>query len=177
MNPWDIPAFVMAFLIWVEAPPANLADASRREALRRQLMPESAVSLTNADVDRKTPRPVPTPPEPPAAAAVTPAAPATAKTTEDTQDESWWHDRLSAARAAFGRDSLLADSLQSRVNALASDWSARDDPGQRQQLFEQRVRVLAELTRMKDQLTVDQKMIDDIQEDARRKGVPAGWVR
>src|SRR6266496_2100964 len=49
-----------------------------------------------------------------------------------------------AARAALERDQLLLDALQSRINTLTADASARDDPAQRAQLYDQRTRVLTE---------------------------------
>lgn len=178
MNLWEIPAFVLSLMVWLQSPPATLAEAAQREAVRRQMMPKATRSLTNDDVERLPRRPLPTAPEAPeAAGSPTPAAVEAAKKPEEAHDEPWWRERLTSARAALERDGLLLESLQSRVNALTTEWSARDDPGQRQLLLQQRTRVLAELENMKEQLIADQKAIDEIQGDARRQGVPPGWVR
>lgn len=178
MSIWDVPAIIVSLLVWLQSPPVSLADAANREAVRRQLTPKSTRSLTNEDVERLPRRPLPTPPEL-SEPAVTPAAPVAPKAPEpeEVRDETWWRERMTAARQALERDQLLAESLQSRVNALTAEWSARDDPAQRQQLYEQRIRVLAELDRMKAQLLADTQAIADIEEDARRQNIPPGWIR
>jgi len=53
----------------------------------------------------------------------------------------------------------------------------RDDPIQRQQIANKRDAALAELERVKKEVAAQNKAITDIQEQARRAGVPAGWVR
>lgn len=179
MSLWQTPAIVVALLIWLNTPPASLADAARREALRRQLMPKATRVLTNEDVDRVPARPLPT--APPAAgvssAVPTPAEPDAPKAPEAARDEAWWRDRMVAARETLARDRLLAEALQSRINALTADWSARDDPAQRQQLYEERIRTLAELEKMREKIAADEKAIADIEDEARRENVPPGWIR
>ena len=180
MSLWQTPAIVVAFLTWLLMPPNGFADAARREALRRELLPKAARTLTNEDVAGMPRRPLPTLPVSSAdtpAANPTPAAPDATKRDAEVHDEGWWHARITAAGQALERDQLLAESLQSRVNALTNEWSARDDPAQRQQLFEQRTRTLSELDSMKEQILADQKAIDAIQEEARTQNVPAGWIR
>ena len=188
---WQTPAILIAVLLWLQAPPASLADAARREALRRELMPKAVRSLTNRDVDSVPPRPLPVVALPvpdvstakPTAAAPDAAAKgetgkadATGKAGE-TRDEAWWRTRMTTAVQAQDHDRLLAGALQSRINSLTNDWSARDDPAQRQQLWEERERTIAELKNLQEQLAADQKTIEQIEEDARTEGVPAGWLR
>jgi uncharacterized protein YoxC len=67
--------------------------------------------------------------------------------------------------------------LQSRINALATDFAARDDPFQRNQIAADRNKALAELDRVKKEIQDHTKAITDIQDEARKAGVPAGWVR
>jgi hypothetical protein len=180
MSLWQLPAILAVFLAWLQTPPANLADVAAREALRRQITPKSVRSLTNDDVEGLPRRPLPTLPvddaiEPPAkpgaAASTDPAKPG------EVRDEAWWRGHLTDARRALERDQLLADALQSSINALTNEWSARDDPAQRQLLFERRTQAVGELERMKEQITADRKAIADLEEAARRENVPAGWVR
>ncbi len=155
MSLWQTPAIVMAFLTWLLSPPTSFADAARREALRREALPRATRVLTSEDVSRMPRRPSPTPPIASAgtsAATPAPAAPDATKKDLETHDEVWWHARITAARDAFERDQLLVESLQSRVNALTNEWSARDDPAQRQQLWDQRARALGELEHMKEQI-------------------------
>ena len=179
MPSWQTPAIVVVFLTWSLSPPTELADAARREALWRGLLPKAVRSLTNQDVAGMPPRPLPT--SPPLSADTSGANPtptaSEATKKDDAHDEGWWHARITAARQARERNQLLAESLQSRADALTNEASARDDPAQRQQLYEQRARVLGELGHMKEQVAADQRAIDAIQEGARTQNVPAGWLR
>ena len=183
MSFWEVPAVVMSILLWFQTTPMSLADLAGREALRRQMMPKSVRSLTDRDVNGLPRSPLPTQPESStdtaAPATATPAAPGAPPTAAApaAHDEAWWRARVDDAQKTLERDTLLAEALQSRVNGLTADWSARDDPAQRQVLFETRQRVMDELQRMTTQLETDRKTVADIDDDARSKNVPAGWVR
>jgi hypothetical protein len=85
--------------------------------------------------------------------------------------------RSSAARAALERSKMFQDALQSRINALKTDFVNRDDPAQRAQLELERQRALAELERVKKEIADQTKAITDIEEEARKAGVPPGWLR
>ena len=68
-------------------------------------------------------------------------------------------------------------ALESRINSLTADWSARDDPAQRALLARDRQNAIAELERMKKEREAQEKAIKDIEEEARQAGVPPGWLR
>jgi hypothetical protein len=72
---------------------------------------------------------------------------------------------------------VLADALQSRINALQTDVIFTDDPAQQAVLRQELGRALGELERMQEQVEADRQEIADIQEEARRQRVPPGWVR
>jgi hypothetical protein len=72
---------------------------------------------------------------------------------------------------------MFRDALQSRINGLTTDFTARDDPYQRAQIADERQKALAELARVNTDIEKAKKAITDIQEEARRANVPAGWVR
>jgi hypothetical protein len=67
--------------------------------------------------------------------------------------------------------------MQSHINALKNDSVSRDDPAQQALVRERLAASLAELDRLKQQIAADRQAILDIEEDARRKGIPAGWIR
>ena len=69
------------------------------------------------------------------------------------------------------------EAVQSRINALTTDFYARDDPYQRAQIGLERQKALAELERMKKDQEELEKQIADIEEEARRANVPPGWLR
>jgi hypothetical protein len=170
-------------LAWLTAPPTSLGDLSRREALRRQLTVSSTGAFSNDDLPYmpppvmveappaevpQAPVPLATPPPPPAAEP---------EKAPEEQGEEWWRDRMTTARAALERDEVLADALQTRVNSLQTDVVNRDDPAQRAQLQMQLQRALNEVARLTRQIEVDQKTIDALQVEARKKGIPPGWIR
>ena len=84
---------------------------------------------------------------------------------------------MATARAALDRSRLFADSLQTRINSLTTDFVNRDDPAQRAVIERDRIAALAELEKVKKEMTDQTKAIADIQEEARKAGVPAAWVR
>jgi hypothetical protein len=92
-------------------------------------------------------------------------------------DESAWQARVTAVRAALTRAETLRDALQSRVNALDTDFVNRDDPVQRSRIAIDRQSALAELDRVTSEIDRNRTAIEEIQEEARRAGVPPGWLR
>lgn len=95
----------------------------------------------------------------------------------DVKDEAYWRSRITAARSALERSRIFGDALQSRINALTTDIVNRADPAQRAQLELERQRALAELDRVKQEIADQTKAISDIEEEARKAGVPPGWLR
>jgi hypothetical protein len=95
----------------------------------------------------------------------------------DAHDRSYWTKRMGGLRESLQRDQVYADALQSRINALTTDFVNRDDPAQRAQIGTQREAAVNELARLKKQIEDEKKAIADTEEEARRSGVPAGWLR
>ena len=68
--------------------------------------------------------------------------------------------------------------MQTRINALTTDFVNRDDPAQRAVIERNRQKALAELAQPdEERLPDDKKAIADFEEEARRAGVPPGWLR
>ncbi len=95
----------------------------------------------------------------------------------EPRDEAYWKGRIQAARDAVQRAEIFADALQSRINALSADFVARDDPAQRGVIATDRQKALAELDRVHQEIQDHTKSIAAIQDEARRAGVPPGWLR
>jgi len=93
------------------------------------------------------------------------------------KDAAWWRARITAAREAVVRDRVLVSALESRVAALATDITGRDDPEQRAQLIAARQQALAELDRLTTQVADGERAITAIEDEARKAGVPPGWIR
>ena len=94
-----------------------------------------------------------------------------------TKTEKYWRDKMDGAREDVRRNEAFAAALQSRINALTTDFSARDDPYQRAQIADDRQKALAELDRVNKAIQDGNKTIADIEEEARKAMVPAGWIR
>jgi hypothetical protein len=93
------------------------------------------------------------------------------------RDQKYWRDRMDTARVALERDSGYADAMQTRINALTTDFTNRDDPSQRSAIERDRQKALSELDRLRKQIDDDKKAISELEEEARRAGVPPGWLR
>jgi|tagenome__1003787_1003787.scaffolds.fasta_scaffold20789741_2 hypothetical protein len=111
------------------------------------------------------------------AAAKGDAAKDTTKPAEPAKDEAYWHGRITSAREELRRNEMFRDALQARINGLTTDFTARDDPYQRAQIADDRQKALAELTRVNTEITNGGKQIAAIEDEARRAGVPPGWIR
>jgi len=187
-NMWIKRAFlaaaVAALTVSSAASAQSLGDVAKREEARRKSVKTPGKVYTNENL-----RPDQSSSYPPVTSADTaqpaPGAPAATPPKDGDQppadaqkkDEAYWKDRLAQARTALDRSKTFADALQSRINALTADFTARDDPAQRSQVERDRQKALAELDRVKQEIKDNTKAITDIQEEARKAGVPAGWVR
>jgi hypothetical protein len=106
--------------------------------------------------------------------------PGEASRTDEEQradDEARWRERMREARAALERNQMFEQALESRINALWADFTARDDPAQRAAIDAERKKAIAQRDRVKAEIVAQTKAIADIEEEARRAGVPPGWLR
>ena len=162
----------------------SLADVARREEARRKAIQAPGKLYTNDSLHAE-PAPAPAKPAAEGAAPVQPASGGTATPAEQApagqkdakKDEASWKQRLAAERDSLGRSQTFADALQSRINALSTDFVNRDDPAQRALISADRQKALAELDRVKQEIQQHTKAIADIQEEGRKAGVPAGGLR
>jgi hypothetical protein len=95
----------------------------------------------------------------------------------EAKGESYWSQRMADLRERLERDQVYADALQNRIDALTIDFVNRDDPAQQAQIGADRQRALAELDRVKKSIEQDKRAIPALEEEARRAGVPPGWLR
>ena len=177
------------------APAQSLGDVARQEEARRKGA-GAGKTYTN-DTLKGAPAPAATPAQstPSAAApgdAAKPAAgakpadgaakagdaQADAKAAAAPQaDAAAWKKRKQDLETAIERSKAFADALQSQINGLTTDFAARDDPAQRNAVAANRQKALTELDRVKKEITANTKALADLSEEARRAGVPPGWLR
>lgn len=164
----------------------SLADVAKASNADRKV-PKSPKVYTNDNLRQDiTPSPS-TPadggaaaPSDSAAAAATPATAATdAAPAADTgnRDEKFWRDRMAAARTALERSESAASAYQTQINSLTQDFVNRDDPAQRAVIEKNRTKVVAELERTQREIAAAKKAITTVEDEARKAGVPAGWLR
>ncbi|HKC56615.1 MAG TPA: hypothetical protein VKC35_10845 [Vicinamibacterales bacterium] len=167
-----------------------LGDVAKKEESRRKDVKAPAKVYTNEDLRSESGGPAPVP-APAAQAGATgtqpvPSSPSGVQppkegdkpaTDEPKKDEAYWKARIGKLRDDLGRAQTFADALQSRINALTTDFTARSDPAQRAVIGTDRQKALAELDRVKKEIEANTKAIAGIQDEARKANVPAGWVR
>ena len=100
-----------------------------------------------------------------------------ARPTDPKGDAAYWRKKQQDLQGALDRAKLFADSLQSRINGLTAEFSAKDDPAQRAVVSADRQKALTELDRVKKEIQQHTKDLADLQEEARKSGVPPGWLR
>ena len=106
-----------------------------------------------------------------------PAKQVSADPAERKKEEAEWRERIKNEREALDRAKSYADALQIKINSLNTDFVNRDDPVQRAAIAAERDKSLAEMDRLKKEITEHTKKIATIQQDARQAGAPPGWVR
>jgi hypothetical protein len=168
----------------------SLADVARKEADRRQTVKEPTKTYTNADLASLPPATADA--TKPAASDATGAKSGSTPDAKDSKsadgkaskdkdtaakDQKYWSSRMKDLQTQLDRDQAFADALQSKINGLTAEFSARDDPAQRAQIGRDRQKAIDEQNRLKQAIQDDRKAIGDLEEEARKAGVPAGWLR
>ena len=105
------------------------------------------------------------------------AEPKAAPAPDPKGDQAAWRKRRQSIQASLERAEAFAVALQSQINGLTADFAARDDPAQRAKVGSDRQKALTELDRVKKEVQQHTKALADLQEEARRAGVPPGWLR
>jgi hypothetical protein len=184
-------------LAWSAVPSAqSLAEIARKEQQRRKTVKGTSKVYTNEDLDKYPDAAesdkaggkgaATTPDADKAKARPKPAVPAVDKKAdvpddpanqEPVKDEKYWRARITSARRDLERNDVFLDALQTRVNSLTTDFVNRDDPAQRAAIGSDRQRALAEIERVRGDIQRLTTEIAAIEEEARRSGVPPGWLR
>lgn len=179
-----------------QSTPQTLAQIAAAEEARRKNAKKATKVYTNSTLTPDPNSASPGAPTVPGANAspsnltpdnATPAAPIAGATPGVTpggtaapvnpNDQKFWADRMAKARQDLSRAQIFADSLQSRINGLTTEYVNRDDPAQRAQVERTKNESLAELERVKKELEQYRKAITAIEDEARKAGIPSGWLR
>jgi hypothetical protein len=164
----------------------SLAAIAQKEEDRRKNIKQPAKVYTNQDLGPALPGSVAAAPAPDAKDASKDAGKDTAKDAKDADKpkdgdkatgQKYWHDRMQALQSQADRDQTYLEAVQTKINALTTDFVNRDDPAQKAAIERDRQRNLAELDKLKKAVVDDKKAIADLEDEARRAGVPPGWLR
>jgi len=189
---------LLALASWGSAASAqSLADVARAEEARRKTAKTPAKVYTNDDL--KTIGDSAAPPAPSASAPASASKPASgaagdaktgdpkaaeakaaeAKKTQGAgqRDEKFWRERITSARTSLARSKAFVEALQSQINGLYTEFVNMGDPAKRAVIEKKRLEAIAEQDRLKNDIDAQTKAITAIEEEARREGVPAGWLR
>lgn len=162
----------------------SLAEVARKEQERRKTQKSTAKVYTNKDLPASAQgrgaapaAQAPAPAHAPAPTAIDETKSTEEKPAEDQKGEVYWKNRINQAREELRRNEMFGEALQTRINSLSTDFVSRDDPFQRAKIGEDRDKALSELARVKSEIERTKKLIEDIEEEARKAGVPPGWLR
>jgi hypothetical protein len=172
---------VVAAPVWGQ----TLGKAARDAEAKRKTTSTSGKVYTNGDLrgDPSSPSQPGAPTTSPTTAAAPPSqsgvAPADekAKDGQPAKDEAYWRQRIKAERDALSRAETFSAALQSQISGLHAEFAACAGPPQCNEISSKRQKSSGELDRVKKEIADRTKAVVGIQEEARRAGVPAGWVR
>jgi hypothetical protein len=169
-----------------QAAPPSLAEIARKEAERRKTTKEAKKVITAKDLPESARKPASTPASSDGSAPATPAATASTgqkpaegadAASSDGKGETAWRSRITKAREELRRNETFFLAMQTRVNSLTNDAQSRSDPIQRAKLRDDRDRAIDDMARVKADVEQSKKQIASIEEEARKAGVPPGWLR
>ncbi len=180
----QVPAAIFTLLTLagsVASPRAqSLADVAKQEEERRKTIKPVSKVLTNKDLGDVPAAPIIPVADTKAVDAAKidkPAEPIADASTAPVKDQAYWSGRMKELRTQLDRDQIFVEAIQTRVNSLSADFVNRDDPAQRALIERDRQRAIVELDRLKKAIEEGKKAIATLEEEARRAGVPPGWLR
>lgn len=177
---WTAVALALALPGISAAQNPPLGEVARKEQARRKAAKSSEKVLTNKDLPPSSVKRAPAAPGAGEAATAEQkdAAPEQPRQQRDEEkEEAWWRQRITQARDGLRRSEVFLEALQTRVNVLSADFVNRDDPVQRARIGEDRQKALAEMERVQAEIVQFKKQVEDIEEEARKAGIPPGWIR
>jgi len=164
----------------------SLAEVARREEARRKTTKKATRVITNSNLgateDTASVPPAPSTTKPATASgnstpSTIPGGKVEPPAAADKKDQAYWQGRISEARTQLSRTQMFAESLQTRINSLRTDFVNRDNRVEREKIQQDLNASLAELERLKQDIEKQMKGIAAIEDEARRANVPAGWLR
>lgn len=145
----------------------SLGDLAKLAAQAKLKTPPATPTkvYTNADLlSEDALRPAPAPPT-----TVTPSTDDKTMSTSAVKDETYWKERMRALVAQRDNDITQGNAAYRLVGSLMGVRTPF--------LLSEQARAIADLGRWTAQIQNDKRAISDLEEEARRAGVPPGWLR
>jgi hypothetical protein len=98
---------------------------------------------------------------------------------EDEVVANDWRMRVAAKRVALGQAQERAKNAQARIDELKLDQGGNDlqDPNREQNRQAKIAKAMEDLAQAQKDIEAARQALSDFEEDARRKGIPPGWLR
>lgn len=93
------------------------------------------------------------------------------------KDEAYWKRRMQNLQTALDADTIHLAAMESRVKSLSADFDNSLSISQRAVLRREYEDAITEVTRLKASVMIDRRAVGTCEEEARRAGVPPGWLR
>ena len=170
----------------------SLATIAREESERRKTTKEAKKVITAKDLPESAQRPATASPsqgsgesaaQAPAEGAgaasdptAKPGQKADVPAADGANGETYWRNRMTVARENLKRTQVIYDALQARLGGLTADYN-QSDLFERNKYLDARQNTAEESERIKREIEQLKKQIADTEEEARKAGVPPGWLR
>jgi hypothetical protein len=166
-----------------------LAEVARKEEERRKTAKKATRVITNANLAANEvnlpPKSMPsfagssnaTPSNTSPGSPTIPGGKPESATTAGGKDQAFWQNRLKTALDDLNRTQMFADSLQTKINSLRTDFVNRDNRVEREKIQMDLNASLAELEKLNKEIAEKRKAVSAVEEEARKAGVPPGWLR
>jgi predicted nucleic acid-binding Zn-ribbon protein len=95
------------------------------------------------------------------------------------EEEEGWRGRATALRDAISNAEKTIPEIEDRIAGLRSDRNPTNlmDPNREQHRQAEIAKAQAELEAVKAGLETSRQALASLEEEARRKGIPSGWLR
>jgi hypothetical protein len=157
----------------------SLGEVAARTSKERKHPPAKVYTNDDLQAGRsgaEATAPSPTAPAPAPTATAGAAAPAPAPTMDPAQR---WRRDAKARRDAIARAETKVATIQAKIDALLLDMNPTNvgDPNRLQTVEAEKARAMADLEVAKEELEQARQGLESLEEEARKAGVPPGWLR
>jgi len=96
---------------------------------------------------------------------------------DENSKEAYWRNRkrILEANITFLKGEIKSTQLE--LNKVTTDYNLTEMPLKKNQLNNKRIELIKKLEKLKISLKKAEKALEDFKDEARRKGIPPGWIR